>query len=163
MIWFLLAFVISVVIGIKESGFAEFMLSLIIGCFIALLICVVIREAMPDQYVILREEKLVKVNSEEPYVSVMNNDASTGRDSTSPTLVFSAIESNGSIVTYRTSVKSGYVSKTIVETDSIEPKYVRQKMRPMYKYWQWFAVNFASSEYVIYVPKGGINYDYNVK
>lgn len=161
MVWFILAFIVAIIIGIKEQSFGYFATGLFIGCLVAFIIGCLVRETMPDQFEVIREEKLIKLGDEKPYITVMNNDGTTSN----PTLVFTVLGKDDKVVTYKISVKSNNTGKmkTIVETDLIEPKYVRQKMRPMYEYWELFAINFSSSEYVLYVPSGSIEYDYNVK
>lgn len=164
MIWFILALIVALVVLIKNKKFGEFLFTLGVGCAVAFGVGMVIREVIPDQYEVIREEKLVLLQKEDSYVTIMNIDASSGW-SNKPTMVFTVIGKDDAIVTYRTSVTSDFNenSITIIETNVIEPKYVRQKMRPMYESWEWFTINFSPSRYILYVPEGGIEYDYNVK
>lgn len=162
MIWFILALIVSLVILIKEKSFGSFLCSLCIGCAIALVVGCSIRAIMPDQFEIIREERLIKINDDESYVSIMNNDNSVS--DSCPTLVFTVETKEGSIATYKTDLTDDFgIMKIIIETDSVEPKYVRQKMRPMYEYWRWFSVNLSGSRYILYIPKDSLEYDYNVK
>lgn len=166
MVWFGLALVVAIIIGIyghnTYAGFIQcFLVSLFCGCIVAFFICIIIRQAIPDTYETIYSAKLIQTNDNyDVKVMALNN-----RNANDLTYVFTAQYANGEVSTIKKN-NSGFSSENhllIVETDKIEPLYVRQKARPIMKDWWMICINLAPSEYTIYVPKDKILYDYNIK